>query len=121
MAYDYSGPWSATTGHQANLRSSPIKPNSTSFSTDVAIEDYISKGLPSTKIILGMPLYGRAFQQTGGLSQTYYGAGNGSWGQGMWDVKALPRPGAMDYHNTTVGASFSYDIEAQEFVSYDSP
>ncbi|KAL0929392.1 endochitinase [Colletotrichum truncatum] len=121
MAYDYSGPWSTMTGHQANLHSSPIKPNSTTFSTDVAVKDYISIGVLSTKITLGMPLYGRAFQQTGGLCQAYYGVGTGSWGQGVWDVKVLPRPGAMEHHDTAVGASYSYNTEAQELVSHDSP
>ncbi|KAL0929572.1 endochitinase [Colletotrichum truncatum] len=121
MSYDYSGPWSSMTGHQANLHSSPIKPNSTPFSTDAVVEDYISKGVLPTKILLGMPVYGRAFQQTGGLGQAYYGAGNGSWEQGVWDAKALPRPGAMEYHDTAVGASYSYDTDTQELISYDSP
>ncbi|KAK1973194.1 endochitinase 42, partial [Colletotrichum cereale] len=56
MGYDYSGSWSAITGHQANLYPSTSVAESTPFSTDDAISDYLAAGVPSYKIILGMPL-----------------------------------------------------------------
>ncbi|KDN64736.1 putative endochitinase [Colletotrichum sublineola] len=53
MGYDYSGSWSAITGHQANLYPSAAVAESTPFSTDDAISDYLDAGVPSYKIILG--------------------------------------------------------------------
>jgi chitinase len=86
MAYDYAGSWDNKTGHQANLLPSGDS-HVTPFSTDAAVNAYISKGVPANKIVVGMPLYGRAFQNTNGAGHPYQGVGEGSWEQGIWDFK----------------------------------
>ncbi|WQF90482.1 Putative glycoside hydrolase family 18, catalytic domain, glycosyl hydrolase family 18 (GH18) active [Colletotrichum destructivum] len=101
MGYDYSGSWSTVTGHQANLHPSTSAPESTPFSTGNAVTDYIAAGVPSHKIILGMPLYGRSFDNTNGF--------------------ALPLPGAKEVYDGSVGAVHSWDPATRELVSYDSP
>ncbi|KAH9225356.1 glycoside hydrolase family 18 protein [Colletotrichum gloeosporioides 23] len=73
MAYDYAGAWDSVTAHQANLYSSISLPQSTPFSTDDAVSAYIAAGVPSQKIILGMPVYGRSFQNTAGLGDPFSG------------------------------------------------
>ncbi|KAE9566097.1 Chitinase 1 [Colletotrichum fructicola] len=121
MAYDYSGAWDSVAAHQANLYSSTSRPQSTPFSTDAAVSAYIAAGVPSRKIVLGMPVYGRSFQNTAGLGDPFSEVGRGSWQDGVWDNKDLPRPGAREEYDATVGATYSWDPATRELISYDSP
>ena len=79
MAYDYAGSWDAKVGHQSNLYPSRFDPSSTPFSTVKAIEYYRNQGISPAKIVLGMPLYGRAFASTNGVGHSFTGTGEGSW------------------------------------------
>lgn len=45
----------------------------TNVSTDKAVKDYVSRGATISKINMGIPLYGRAFEETAGLGQSYNG------------------------------------------------
>jgi chitinase len=120
MGYDYAGSWDQKAGHQANLFASHRNPACTPFSTEKAVRDYLAAGVPPEKLVLGMPLYGRAFQNTKGPGEPYSGVGEGSWENGVWDYKALPRPGAHVKVDEEVGASFCID-GAGTMVSYDTP
>lgn len=71
MAYDYAGSWDSHAGHQANLCPSRDNPQSTPFSTSTAVEYYESHGVAPSKLVLGMPLYGRAFVATDGPGMAF--------------------------------------------------
>ena len=120
MAYDYSGSWDSCAGHQSNIYPSSSNPSSTPFSTHAAIKDYLAAGIPASKLVIGMPLYGRAFANTSGPGSPFQGTGEGSWEQGVWDAKVLPRPGAKEQWDGEAKASFSYDDGKKVMVSYDS-
>jgi chitinase len=120
MAYDYAGSWDQRAGHQANLFPSKSHPECTPFSTTSALEYYTKHGVHASKMVLGMPLYGRAFTSTKGPGHHYNGCGEGSWEQGVWDYKALPKPGSQEHHDPEIGASWSYCGNTQTMVSYDT-
>jgi chitinase len=121
MAYDYTGSWDNVAGHDANLHASNSNIASTPFNTDQAINYYTSQGVASSKIVLGMPLYGRAFTNTNGPGQSYNGVGGGSWANGVWDYKALPQPGCAVTNLDQEAASYCYNSGSRLFISYDTP
>ncbi|KAM0339227.1 hypothetical protein ACHAPU_011029 [Fusarium lateritium] len=119
MSYDYSGSWDRTSGHNANLF--PYRHSANDFNTDEAANAYLDAGIPADKIVLGMPIYGRSFEGNSGLGESYSGVGQGSWEKGVWDYKALPKPGAEVMFDEDAQAYYSYDHNTHELISYDTP
>lgn len=120
MAYDFAGSWDSTSGHQSNLYPSRSNPSSTPFATCNAVNYYREHGVPGSKIVVGIPLYGRAFASTDGPGTKFSGTGEGSWEQGVWDFKSLPQPGAREMYCDEARASWSYDPEKRLMISYDT-
>jgi chitinase len=120
MAYDYAGSWDRVAGHQANLYPSRDNAASTPFSTEAAVQAYVGRGVAPGKIVMGMPLYGRAFEGTAGLGQPYSGVGEGTWENGVHDYKKLPLAGAEVRVDHDAGASYCYQPDRQVLVSYDT-
>ena len=61
MTYDFrvANP-GAPAGHHANLYPSPADPRS--HSADGAVKDFLAAGVPASKLVLGVPFYGRAWE-----------------------------------------------------------
>jgi hypothetical protein len=108
------------TGNQANLFSPTNCSTCTTFDTKTGIKYYISKGIAPSKITLGMPLYGRSFNNTEGLEMPFIRVGRGDWEPGVYDLKNLPLTGAAEFYENITGSSYSYDPTTRELVSYDT-
>ncbi|KAK4112467.1 glycoside hydrolase family 18 protein [Canariomyces notabilis] len=120
MAYDYAGSWDVVAGHQANLFRCASNAACTPFCTDAAVTHYVSRGVDPAKIVLGMPLYGRAFEGTEGLGKPYSGVGEGTWENGVHDYKKLPLEGAEERIDEDAGGSYCYQPARKVLVSYDN-
>lgn len=113
MAYDFSGPWTSTAGHHAQL----YPGNSEEPSGSAAVEYVRSTGFPAKKILLGIPVYGRSFLGATGPGDSYNGHGGE---EGTFEYKVLPRPGTEERIDTARVAASCMGGDGG-FVSYDNP
>ncbi|KAM3083248.1 Chitinase 4 [Clarireedia jacksonii] len=120
MAYDFAGSWDSLAGHQANIFPSRSNPASTPYNAEDAVNHYMAQGVYRHNIVLGMPLYGRAFEGTDGLGRGYSGVGEGTWENGVHDFKKLPKDGAREICDEEALASYSYDASRKVLISYDT-
>ena len=118
MAYDFSGPWIEKTAHQSQLLT-PAQPHNEAaqLSCQAAVAYVLGEGVYPTKLLLGIPLYGRSFLNTDNIDQPVSDCGGES---GCFDYCDLPRPGATVYHDDAVGAAYCAGGDGG-FVTYDTP
>jgi chitinase len=76
MNYDYTGPWSPTTGFIAPLFSEPADP-SHSNSIQQSIASYHARGVPLEKMLMGVPFYGYSWTAVGKTNDGLFQAGKG--------------------------------------------
>jgi chitinase len=121
MAYDYYEPGvGGITGNHAPLFTDPADPNG--FSADRSVRDFEQAGVPSQKIVLGVPFHGHAWIQVPAANHGLFQPG-----------KAAPDPtplygeitGSMIGHGYTrywdevTSVPWLYDAQKQAFVSYE--
>ncbi|CAE7085279.1 unnamed protein product [Rhizoctonia solani] len=117
MAYDYSGPWSTVSDYLGNVYGGALS----GVSTDATTEWYLKNGVSKNKFSIGMPIYGRGFENTTGIFQPFNGTGPGTWEAGIYDYRALPCPGATVHDDLKNISSYSYDPAKKQLISYDTP
>ena len=120
MTYDFFGAWAPTgpTAPHSPLKSYPGIPIQ-GFNTDAAITKLKSKGIPSSKLLMGVGFYGRGWsgvtqKQPGG---TATGPAPGTWEQGVEDYKVLKAK--CPSNGTIAGTAFCF--KGGQWWSYDTP
>lgn len=118
MAYDFSGPWTDTCGHHAQLYTPEVPHNDAAkISCSSAVSYLQSKGVPAKKIVLGIPTYGRSFLGASKVGDRFSGGGGE---EGTFEYKDLPRPRATVHFDEAAGAVYSVGGDGG-FVTFDDP
>ncbi|MBX9254517.1 phosphatidylinositol-specific phospholipase C domain-containing protein [Desmonostoc muscorum CCALA 125] len=133
MSYDYHGafPDDKVTGMNAPLPQDST-PNG-KFSVKNTVEAYLNAGIPTSKIVLGLPSYGRSFKVSSPLSLASNGPGKAYSSAGPAGV-ATGIPGILAYyeiadriatgdlkrqwHESTL-TPYAYKSQNGEWISYD--
>jgi chitinase len=93
QGYDYHGAWEPVTNQQSSLRTPKGDPSVSSFSSQVTVDAYLSRGAPRNKVVLGVPFYSRGWtgvtNANNGLFQPSTGPAPGSLEPGFEDYKVL--------------------------------
>jgi chitinase len=93
QGYDYHGAWEPITNQQSSIRTPRGDPSVSSFSSQVTVDAYLTRGAPRSKVVLGVPFYSRGWtgvaNANNGLFQTSTGPAPGTYEAGFEDYKVL--------------------------------
>ncbi len=122
MGYDMSdGNWSETiTAHHCNPRKSSFG----KWSNEAAADFFISQGVPSEKILIGVAMYSRGFSNTEGIGKPAQGGSSDfefEVEKGIVPFRMLPRPGATETIDPESKGAYSYDPVKKIVNTYDNP
>ena len=126
MSYDFHGTWETTTGHQ-----SAFTGDAAGYDIQTAVKAYLAAGVPAAKVILGAPLYTRAWSGVadggdGGYLETSSAAAAGTFEKGVYDYKDLvaqmqTSAGSWKlYWDDTAQAAYVYDAAGDTFSSFET-
>ena len=126
MTYDFHGAWDPRTNHHSalfNAAADPSTGDQLQYNSNDAIEAFIARGVPASKLNLGIGFYGRGWNGVGGgnngMYQTASGAAAGTYEAGIEDWKVLKNLGWPTYTDATAGATWAYN--GSTLWSYDTP
>jgi chitinase len=120
MAYDYYQSSDAITGHHAPLFTNPSDPKR--ISADRSVQEFEKAGVPASRIVLGVPFYGRAWNEVPAAGNGLFQPGKPpAGGQYRAAPETLLKNGFIRYWDPVASAPFLYNPETKVFVSYDDP
>ncbi|KAL8649832.1 MAG: hypothetical protein Q9226_005411 [Calogaya cf. arnoldii] len=117
MAYDFAGPWSKMSGYQAQLFVPPNTPDDMKNCGQNAVLYMKSQGVPSNKIVLGIPAYGHSFLGASNVNQKFTSSGGN---EGSFEYSQLPRPGTEEKVDRQAVAAYCIGGDGR-LVTYDNP
>lgn len=134
MTYDYHGAFDSPkyTNFVAPLNYDPNQPANIPdrkiFNVTSTVNAYLTANVPANKIILGLPLYGRALGGVAapGLYQSFSSAWQGEWDStGTYDYKyivnsMLASGGFNETHYAAAGDTAAFNPTTGVWISYDN-
>ena len=122
MAYDFSGSWSASSGHHAQLYAPPNpKHNFEKQCVDKAVRYLLEdKNVTAQRIVLGIPTYGRSFLGVQDRGQRFSACGGE---EGTREYRDLPLQGYSETIDPRTGSTSCRGSQGsiKEWITYDSP
>jgi chitinase len=124
MAYDFHGTWDTTTGFHSALHPAGGDPaRADRLTVAEAVATWLQGGLPASKLIVGVPFYGRGWRGVpsadNGLWQTSSGAAPGTIEAGMENYNVLKSKGYTRFFQAEAQAAWLYHNGI--FWTYDDP
>ncbi|MCM4080341.1 glycoside hydrolase family 18 protein [Paractinoplanes hotanensis] len=124
QGYDFHGSWEARTNQQSALRVPAGAPDNPDFSSEVAINKWLSLGAPRQKLVLGVPYYSQGWTgvtgSRNGLFAPATGPAPGKFAAGTEDYKTVRTlPGFKVHRDLKSGHAWLYD--GTTFWTYDDP
>lgn len=125
MGYDFHGPWGGSedtiTHHHSALY--PTEKGNPQFNVDNAVNYYLLEGVPSHKLVVGMPLYGRSYANADGLYGAYKGVGEGTTSEAglrfFSDIKQNLLSTYVRFWDDDAKVPYLYHPTKRQFISYD--
>jgi chitinase len=125
MTYDFRVD-DPVAGHHANLHPHPADDKRSS--ADGAVRDFLAAGVPASKLVLGVPFYGRAWLSTGGDPGAHglYQPGTRPAERLETGYEALARDrvdrnGFARHWDPIAQAPYLWSPDARTFVTYEDP
>ena len=125
QGYDFHVATEPLTNFQSNLYSDPADPTGNGFSVNEAIHQYLRRGAPARKLVVGVPAYGRGWTGVtagpngNGVYQAATGQAEGTFGPGVTNYNAIESLPGVRYYDRRLGAAWLYD--GSNWWSYDTP
>jgi chitinase len=116
MNYDYTGPWTGTTGFLAPLFADPADPrHGDSIERDVAA--FEAAGIPAEKLLMGLPFYGYSWSGVANANHGRYQAGHGVHSDQPYNYIQTIAPQFTAYRDERSQAPWLYD--GKTFWTYE--
>lgn len=125
MTYDFHGSWDTKTNHHSALFSSTADPSTGDqryYNSNDAIQAFLDRGVPASKLNLGIGFYGRGWTGVSSANNGLYQNGSaapGTYEAGNEDYKVLRGRAGTSYIDAQARAHWKYD--GNTFWSYDNP
>jgi len=131
MTYDYHGDWEKRSNLIAPLYADPNDPANAESNIDYTIKMYLNAKVPSKKLVLGIPFYGRSWTNcsstNSGLFQACSGVAEGAIADGIHEYGNLVKQGWITgngfvrYWNDSSRVPWLYNKTTKTFISYEDP
>ena len=122
MTYDFTGAWNPKTGHHSNLYASSFDPEGNSCNKAVSM--FMQRGVPAEKIVLGVPFYGRGWQNVNPQQNGLYNDSQG-WEEGFsynnLVEKFINKNGFVRLWDESARSPYLWNDNDRKFITYDDP